>query len=49
MDSGVKAAGREPGWVAGSTGHLRNDEKLYKDSDTMKKKKKGPKVEKCLK
>ena len=31
----VKAAGREPGWVAGSTGHLRNDEKLYKDSDTM--------------
>lgn len=49
MDSGVKAAGREPGWVAGSTGHLRNDEKLCKDSDTMKKKKKGSKVEKCSK
>lgn len=33
-----------PGWVAGSTGHLRNDEKLCKDSDTMKKKKKKIKV-----
>ena len=45
LDSGVKAAaGREPGWVAGGTGHLRNDEKLYEHSDDMKKRVRGQKV-----
>ena len=44
LDSGVKAAGREPGWVTGGTGHLRNDEKLYKHSDDMKKRVRCQKV-----
>lgn len=42
--SGVRSAGREPGWVAGNTGYLGNDEKLYEDSDNMKKRVWGWKV-----
>lgn len=44
MDSGVRSAGTEPSWVAGNTGHLRNDEKLYKDGDNRKKRVQGWKM-----
>lgn len=36
MNSWVRPAGREPSEVAG-TGHLRNDEKLYKNSGNLQK------------